>query len=102
MTSGPGNSITDALHAASTLLNLGGVRTTVRLDDDVIAAAERIRRERHVGLSEAVNLLARAGMQRAAAPTESFRQRTAEPGLRIDISNVGVALEILDDICDVS
>ena len=38
------------------------MRTTVRLDPEVAAAAERLRRERNIGLGEAVNELARAGL----------------------------------------
>jgi hypothetical protein len=71
------------------------VRTTLRLDEDVLAAAERLRRERHIGLSQAVNELARAGMQRHSRQP-AFRQRTGELGLRVDVSNVAEALELLD------
>lgn len=71
------------------------MRTTVRLDPEVAAAAERLRRERHIGLGEAVNELARAGLARGdkAVP---FQQRTASIGLRIDVTNVADALELLD------
>lgn len=41
----------------------GGMRVTIRLDPEV-AAAERLRRERGMGLGEAVNELARAGLSR--------------------------------------
>ena len=65
------------------------------LDDDVAAAVDEIRRSRHVGLSEAVNELARAGM--ATAPERRvFRQRSADLGIRIDVSNVAEALDALD------
>jgi hypothetical protein len=73
------------------------MRTTLRLDDDVLAAAERLRQERHIGLSEAVNELARAGMQRSGQP-RAFRQRTQALGLRIDVSNVAEALDLLDEL----
>lgn len=73
------------------------MRTTLRLDDDVLAAAERLRQERHIGLSEAVNQLARAGMQRHRQP-RAFRQRTQALGLRVDASNVAEALDLLDDL----
>ena len=71
------------------------MRTTVSLQDDVAAAVEEIRRTRHVGLSEAVNELARAGM---AAPRRgrTFQQRSADLGIRIDVSNVAEALDTLD------
>ncbi len=72
------------------------MRTTVRLDDDVAAAAEQLRRERHISLSQAVNELARAGTQARPAP-RPFRQRTADLGKPlIDLSNVAEALEQLE------
>ncbi|HEY3261809.1 MAG TPA: hypothetical protein VGJ95_16345 [Pseudonocardiaceae bacterium] len=73
------------------------MRTTIRLDDDVAAAAEQVRRERHIGLSEAVNELARAGL-RSRPTARSFRQRSQHVGLRVDVSNVAEALELLDDM----
>lgn len=72
------------------------MRTTVRLDPEVAAAAEQLRRERHIGLGEAVNELARAGLARGKK-TVRFRQRTASVGLRIDVTNVADALEQLDE-----
>lgn len=71
------------------------MRTTVDLDDDVAAAIKRLRAERGLGLSEAVNELARAGLSRPARSAR-FRQRTARFGLKLDVSNVAEALETLD------
>jgi hypothetical protein len=71
------------------------MRTTVVFDDDVAAAVERLRREKGVGLSDAVNELVRAGLS-AKAPRRSFRQRSTPLGLRIDVSNVAEALETLE------
>jgi hypothetical protein len=71
------------------------MRTTVRMDPEVAAAAERLRRERHIGLGEAVNELARAGLARAEKATP-FRQRTASVGLKIDVTNIAETLELLD------
>jgi Arc/MetJ family transcription regulator len=71
------------------------MRTTVNLDDDVAAAVERLRHERHVGLSQAVNALIRTGL--AARPRrQRFRQPTADLGLRLDVTNVAEALELID------
>jgi hypothetical protein len=72
------------------------VRTTIRLDDDVAAAAQRLSREEHIGLGEAVNRLARAGLRSGRSRPRPFQQRTAELGLRVDVSNVADALELLD------
>lgn len=71
------------------------MRTTVRLDPEVAAAAERIRQERHLGLGEAVNELARAGLARQPH-TGRFQQRTASVGLRVDVTDVADTLELLD------
>lgn len=71
------------------------MRTTVNLADDVARAVERLRRERSIGVSEAVNELARAGLARKpeAGP---FVQRTAPLGLKIDVTNTWDAIESLD------
>ncbi|MGH3788753.1 MAG: ribbon-helix-helix protein, CopG family [Pseudonocardiaceae bacterium] len=71
------------------------MRTTVSLDDDVAAAVQRLRAQRNIGLSEAVNELVRAGL---AVPSQRTRfvQRTFPMGARIDVTNVGDALEFLE------
>lgn len=76
-------------------VTMAPMRTTVTLAPDVAAAVERVRRERAVGVSEAVNELIRAGL-RAKPVSRRLRQRTFKSGLRIDVSNVGEALEILE------
>jgi len=72
------------------------MRTTVNLDPDVAAAAARLRAERNIGLSEAVNELARAGLRTKPA-SEPFRQQPRPLGLRTDVSNIAEALELLDE-----
>jgi Arc/MetJ family transcription regulator len=71
------------------------MRTTVSLDDDVAAAVDDLRRTRHLGLSEAVNQLIRLGIG-APRTRAVFHQRTSDLGLRIDVSNVADALDVLD------
>jgi len=72
------------------------VRTTVTLADDVAAAVEKLRRDRGIGLSEAVNDLVRSGLT-ATPQRRSFVQRTHDLGSdRIDVSNVGELIETLD------
>lgn len=71
------------------------MRTTVEFDADTSAAVEELRRDRGIGVSEAVNELIRRGLLPRPATTR-FRQRTAKLGLRIDVSNVADALETLD------
>lgn len=71
------------------------MRTTVNLDDDVVAALERLRRERSLGLSEALNELARRGLT-ATDTVEPFVQVTHDLGKGIDYRDIGDALETLD------
>jgi len=71
------------------------VRTTITLADDVARSIERVRRERSIGLSEAVNELIRAGL--TGRPSEEpFEQRTAPLGIRIDVTDTWDAIESLD------
>jgi hypothetical protein len=72
------------------------MRTTVNLDDDVVAEVERLRREEGRGLSEAVNMLARAGLPTAHEQRRPFRQITASLGLGMSVDNVVDALVLLD------
>lgn len=71
------------------------MRTTVNLDDDVAAAIDRLRRERSLGLSEALNELARRGLT-ASQAAEPFTQVTHDLGGGIDYRDIGDALETLD------
>ncbi|MBI4728226.1 MAG: CopG family transcriptional regulator [Acidobacteria bacterium] len=71
------------------------MRTTIILDDDVAAAVQRLRRERGLGLREVINDLVRAGLS-ARTRRRSFKQRTQRLGLKIDVTNVAEALELLD------
>jgi len=72
------------------------MRTTITLADDVAAAVDELRRREGIGVSEALNRIARAGLapRRAQSP---FRQRVSSMGrLRIDVSNVAEALEVAE------
>lgn len=73
-----------------------GMRTTLSLDPDVAAEVARLRREEGVGLSEAVNQLARAGLSRNPGEVP-FRQQTYPMGARVDLANVAEVLELLDE-----
>lgn len=71
------------------------MRTTVEFDAEATRAIEQLRRERGLGVSEAVNELVRRGL--LPRPTQHrFRQRTAQLGIRIDVSNVAEALDALE------
>lgn len=71
------------------------MRTTVTLDDDVAAALDRLRRERGLGLSEALNELVRRGLARPQE-IQPFTQRTSAMQARIDVANVAEALDLLE------
>jgi hypothetical protein len=72
------------------------MRTTVNLERDVAAAVERLRRERGLGLSEAVNELARSGMEHRRVDYV-YRPQTFDMGMRIDVANIADVLELLDE-----
>lgn len=72
------------------------MRTTFTLDDDVAAEVERLRREEGLGLSEAVNRLIRQGMARPPR-SETYEHRTASIGLKVDVTDIGQVLDLLDD-----
>jgi metal-responsive CopG/Arc/MetJ family transcriptional regulator len=71
------------------------MRTTLTLADDVAAAVDKLRRERSIGLSEAVNDLVRAGLMRQR-PATRFEQKTHDLGAGIDYSDIADAIETLD------
>ncbi len=72
------------------------MRTTVNLDADVAAAVAQMQSIRHVSLSAAVNELARRGLAARPGGTVEFVQRVTPLGLKIDVSNVAEALDLLD------
>ena len=72
------------------------MRTTVTLEPDVVAAVNRLRTTQGLGVSEALNQLARAGMV-SQPPRKAFKQRTANLGtLLVDVSNVQEALDVAE------
>jgi hypothetical protein len=72
------------------------MRTTLTLADDVAAEIDRLRREEGLGLSAALNLLARRGMVAPQEPAP-YEHRTADLGLKVDVSNIGEVLDLLDE-----
>ena len=71
------------------------MRTTVKLDSDIEMAVEQLRAESGLGLSEAINELARRGLA-TRRKRRTFKQRTSSLGVAIDVSNVAEALELLE------
>jgi hypothetical protein len=79
------------------VMYLRRMRTTVNLDADVQAEVARLQREQGLGLSEAVNTLARRGTS-ARRVDIAYTPVTFEMGLLIDVTNTQRALELLDDL----
>lgn len=71
------------------------MRTTVEFDNDTAQALAHLRRESGMGVSEAVNTLVRRGLL-AEASSDPFVQWTRNLGIRIDVSNVAEALDMLE------
>ena len=72
------------------------MRTTITLEADAAAAVDKLRRAETIGTSEAVNRLIRDGL-RSKHPRKPYVHRTANLGLRVDVSNIGEVLELLDE-----
>lgn len=66
----------------------------MRLEPDV-AAVEDLRRRRGIGLSEALDELARAGLRDRTR--QHFRQRSYAMGAKVDVGNIGEVLDLLDE-----
>lgn len=71
------------------------MRTTIKLDDDVLAAVTEIRKKTELGISEVVNQLIRQGLS-TKGKQPPFVQRTHPLGLRLDVRDVADALDILE------
>ena len=72
------------------------MRTTVTLDDEVSAAIDRMRQDEGIGLSEALNRLAKQGLATKIS-AETYVHHSVPLGLRVDITNIGDVLDLLDD-----
>ena len=73
------------------------MRTTVNLTPDVEAEVARLRREQGLGVSDAVVVLARRGINAASTGRSTFSQRTASLGAKIDVSNISEVVDLLDE-----
>lgn len=73
------------------------MRTTVTLADDVAAAVEARMRRDHVGRSDAVNALVRAGLRQ---PREQprYEHRSYPLGIKVDVTCTGALIDLLDKL----
>jgi hypothetical protein len=73
------------------------MRVTVKLEPDVRAAVDELRRDHGLGVSEALNLLVRRGLARRSR-TEPVDEITGfELGLNVDITCTARVLASLDE-----
>ncbi|WP_106850659.1 ribbon-helix-helix protein, CopG family [Blastococcus sp. Marseille-P5729] len=72
------------------------MRTTVNLPPDLEAEVARLRREEGMGTSEAIVALARRGLTRVSEP-RPFTQRTARLNAKVDLTNIGEVLDLLEN-----
>ncbi|MEX0789544.1 MAG: CopG family transcriptional regulator [Actinomycetota bacterium] len=71
------------------------MRTTVEFEPDTAKAIEQLRRDRDIGVSEAVNELIRRGLMERV-PRRRFEPIRRDLGMKIDVSNVADALDLLE------
>lgn len=72
------------------------MRTTVTLEADVAAAIEGLRRSEGLGVSEAVNRLVRDGLAKPASASR-YEHTSFHLNQRIDVTNIGEVLSLLDE-----
>lgn len=72
------------------------MRTTIEFDPDTARGIEALRRDGGKGASEAVNELIRRGMAHDDSGDRPFVPIVRELGLRIDVSNIADALDLLE------
>lgn len=68
------------------------MRTTLTLDDDVVATLHRVQEARRVGFTEVVNEVLRLGLQQLDAPRQKSAYRTPS------VSLGGCLLGSVDDV----
>jgi hypothetical protein len=73
------------------------MRTTVNLDADVEAEVARLQREQGLGVSEAINTLARRGTLTPKVDIV-YAPVTFDMGVMIDVTSTQRTLELLDDL----
>jgi hypothetical protein len=75
------------------------VRTTVTLDDDVVAALHAVMRERGMSFKQALNELVRVGIATSNPPARPYRLRPAPLGVRpgIDLEKANRLASELED-----
>lgn len=75
------------------------MRTTVTLDDDVVATLRDLARERNISFKEALNTSVRLGTRASAGSSRAYRVPTRALGLRPGV-NLDKALRLAGELED--
>lgn len=75
------------------------MRTTVTLDDDVVAGIRTLMRERGISFKQALNAAVRAGLGGTTAPARAFKQETFHAEIQPGV-NLVKALRLAADMED--
>ena len=73
------------------------VRTTLAIDDDVLAAAKGLAEQHHKSVGEVISMLARRGLQPSSPPPKT---RNGLPLLQIGPEAKPVSLELVNRLRD--
>lgn len=73
-----------------------GTRTTVRLSPEVLAAARKLQEEKGLSLSDAVDELCKAGLERTHERRPFVLRTFSRREPKFDLINVAEVLEIID------
>ena len=77
-------------------MNIADMRTSFSIDEDIEAAVRELRKSEGMGVSEAVNTLARRGLSTAPPSDYEFISPIFELHAKLDFSNTAEVLDILD------
>lgn len=75
------------------------VRTTVTVDDDLMAALQQLARERGTSFKDVLNATVRAGLHPPGEATPAYRMPTRRMGLRPEV-DLDKALRLASDLED--
>ncbi len=80
------------------IMGVGAVRTTLAIDDDILAAARHLADREHKSIGEVISALARQGLSKGSRPAKPARNGV--PLLATGASGSPVTLEIVNQLRD--
>jgi hypothetical protein len=76
------------------------MRTTLAIDDDVLAAAKALAERQHKSVGEVISLLARQGLRKDEPPAEAATLRNGIPLLKPRPGAEPVTLDLVNQLRD--